>query len=133
MDSVFDDRRYLIPFRAALLPQIFTDVLVIGGGVAGMCAALAASAHGEVILVAKGGLADSNTYWAQGGIAAVVDEFTRVCLAPEVKLLSLDARIWKIQLAMFKPDLLFVESGCFVESGRRVDVGPLVLHCQPIV
>ena len=74
MDSVFDDRRYLIPFRAALLPQIFTDVLVIGGGVAGMRAALAASEHGDVIVVSKGGLRDSNTYWAQGGVAAVLDE-----------------------------------------------------------
>lgn len=74
MDSVFDDRRYLIPFRAVLLPQIFTDVLVIGEGVAGQRAALAAAEHGDVIIVAKGQLRDSNTYWAQGGIAAVMSE-----------------------------------------------------------
>lgn len=74
MDSVFDDRRYLIPFRAVLLPQIFTDVLVIGEGVAGQRAALAAAEHGDVIIVAKGQLRDSNTYWAQGGIAAVISE-----------------------------------------------------------
>ncbi len=74
MDGVFDERRYLIPFRATLLPQIFTDVLVIGEGVAGQRAALAAAEHSEVIVVAKGELKDSNTYWAQGGIAAVVDE-----------------------------------------------------------
>ena len=29
-------RRYLVPFKASRLPQQFTDVLVIGGGVAGM-------------------------------------------------------------------------------------------------
>ncbi|MCC5830910.1 MAG: L-aspartate oxidase [Phycisphaeraceae bacterium] len=72
MNKLFDERRYLIPFRTALLPQIFTDVLVIGGGLAGMCAAIEASSHSEVIVAYKGRLKDSNTYWAQGGIAAVV-------------------------------------------------------------
>jgi len=74
MHAAFDDRRYLIPFRATLLPQIFTDVLVIGGGVAGMRAALAASDTGEVIVTAKASLDQSNTHWAQGGVAAVLDE-----------------------------------------------------------
>lgn len=69
-----DDRRYLIPFRATLLPQIFTDTLVIGGGVAGLRAAISAREHGDVIVAAKGGIKDSNTYWAQGGVCVVVDE-----------------------------------------------------------
>ncbi len=69
-----DDRRYLIPFRATLLPQIFTDTLVIGGGVAGLRAAIAAHEHGDVIIAAKGGIKDSNTYWAQGGVCVVIDE-----------------------------------------------------------
>lgn len=73
MHRVFDERRYLIPFRSALLPQIFTDVLVIGCGVAGMRAAIAASAHGDVILTHKRQLKHSSTYWAQGGVAAVID------------------------------------------------------------
>ncbi len=78
MHTIFDQRRYLIPFRATLLPQIFTDVLVIGCGVAGMRAALAAAtgkaANGhptDVIITTKGQIKDSNTYWAQGGIATV--------------------------------------------------------------
>lgn len=74
MHPAIDERRYLIPFRAALLPQIFTDVLVIGGGVAGLRAALAAAEHGEVIVTLKADLKQSNTYWAQGGIAAVLAE-----------------------------------------------------------
>jgi L-aspartate oxidase len=74
MHSIFDERRYLIPFRAVLLPQIFTDVLVIGSGVAGLRAALAAADHSDVIVLAKGELKQSNTSWAQGGIAAVLDE-----------------------------------------------------------
>jgi len=72
MHPSFDQRRYLIPFRAVLLPQIFTDVLVIGAGVGGLRAALAAAEHSEVIVLAKSKLAQSNTAWAQGGIAAVL-------------------------------------------------------------
>lgn len=74
MNAVFSERRYLIPFRATLLSQIFTDVLVIGGGVAGMRAALAAAEHSDVILTSKGPVEQSNTYWAQGGIACVFDQ-----------------------------------------------------------
>jgi len=74
MQSVFSERRYLIPFRATLLSQIFTDVLVIGSGVAGMRAALAAAEHSDVIITGKGHIEQSNTYWAQGGIACVFDQ-----------------------------------------------------------
>lgn len=74
MHPAFDSRRYLIPFRSSLLPQIFTDTLVIGGGVGGLRAAVAAAEHGEVIVLAKEDAATSNTAWAQGGIAVVLDE-----------------------------------------------------------
>jgi L-aspartate oxidase len=66
-------RRYLIPFNGARLPQQFTDVLVIGGGVAGLRAAIAAADAGaEVLLLTKDTVAESNTWYAQGGIAAVL-------------------------------------------------------------
>src|SRR3954447_15196521 len=74
MLPLFDERRYLIPFRATLLPQIFADVLIIGGGVAGLRAALAAPDHGDVIVASKADLQQSNTYWAQGGISAVIEK-----------------------------------------------------------
>ena len=73
MHPIFDERRYLIPFRATLLPQIFTDTLVVGAGVAGLRAALEAAEFGDVIVAGKGEIKHSSTYWAQGGIAAVLD------------------------------------------------------------
>ena len=72
MQPIFDQRRYLIPFRLTLLPQIFTDTLVIGAGVAGLRAAVAAAEHGEVIVLSKAPLSQTNTAWAQGGVAAVL-------------------------------------------------------------
>src|SRR5258706_790384 len=66
-------RRYLIPFNAARLPQQFTDVLVIGGGVAGLRAAIAAAEAGaEGLLLTKDTVGESNTWFAEGGIAAVL-------------------------------------------------------------
>ncbi len=74
MERVYDTRRYLIPFRSTLLPQIFTDILIVGSGVAGQRAAIAASQAGaECIILSKTTLAQTNTAWAQGGIAAVLD------------------------------------------------------------
>ncbi|MGN6368483.1 MAG: L-aspartate oxidase [Phycisphaerae bacterium] len=64
-------RRYLVPFKAHRLPHVLTDALVIGGGVAGLRAALEAARFGDVLLVTKGDLKESNTYYAQGGIASV--------------------------------------------------------------
>jgi len=70
--TIYRDRRLLIPFRSALLPQIFTDTLVIGTGVAGLRSAIEAARHGDVIVMAKESVDHSNTSWAQGGIAAVL-------------------------------------------------------------
>ena len=69
MSDLLDQRRYLIPFRSSLLPQIFTETLVIGAGAAGLRAALGASAVGDVILLAKHPADLSNTVLAQGGVA----------------------------------------------------------------
>lgn len=50
------------------------DFLVIGSGLAGISFALKASRHGKVALLSKSVLADTNTAYAQGGIAAVINE-----------------------------------------------------------
>jgi L-aspartate oxidase len=47
-------------------------ILVVGSGIAGLIAALELSRQHEVTLVTKAKLADSNTRWAQGGIAAAM-------------------------------------------------------------
>ena len=47
------------------------DFIVIGSGVAGLSFALKAAAHGQVAIVTKRAPADSNTAWAQGGVACV--------------------------------------------------------------
>ncbi len=48
-----------------------TDFLVIGGGIAGMTFALRAAEHGRVVVLLKGGPFETNTAYAQGGIASV--------------------------------------------------------------
>ena len=51
------------------------DVAVIGAGAAGLFAALAAAEEGaHVVLVSRSPLAQSASYWAQGGIAAALAE-----------------------------------------------------------
>jgi L-aspartate oxidase len=49
------------------------DVLVIGSGAAGLTAALRLAPHARVAVISKGDLNQGSTWWAQGGIAAVLD------------------------------------------------------------
>ena len=50
------------------------DVLIIGSGAAGLTAALVLAEQRKVLVLAKGALDGGSTSWAQGGIAAVLDE-----------------------------------------------------------
>ena len=55
--------------------KIQTDFLVIGSGIAGLSFALKVADYGQVILLTKTQLEETNTRYAQGGIAAVTDRF----------------------------------------------------------
>ncbi|KAA5538869.1 L-aspartate oxidase [Roseiconus nitratireducens] len=65
--------RYLIPFDTRHAVHRFTDILIIGGGLAGQRAANAVAPHLRVLIVTKGQLRESNSHYAQGGIAGVLD------------------------------------------------------------
>lgn len=50
------------------------DFLVVGSGIAGLSFALKAAQHGKVLIVTKANEDESNTKYAQGGVAVVVDK-----------------------------------------------------------
>jgi L-aspartate oxidase len=67
-------RRYLASFDTAALPQTATNVVIIGSGVAGLRAAIEAARHGKVTVLTKESASESNTDYAQGGVAAVLSK-----------------------------------------------------------
>lgn len=48
------------------------DVLIIGGGIAGLWCAYHAAPKGDVVVLNKGSFEEANTFWAQGGMAAAL-------------------------------------------------------------
>jgi L-aspartate oxidase len=54
--------------------RITTDFLVIGGGVAGLRAAVELAGHGEVLVVTKDAPSESSSEYAQGGVAVVLSD-----------------------------------------------------------
>ena len=66
-------RRYLIGFDPRDLPHHFTDVLIIGGGLAGLRTALGLDPSLRALVVTKDEVRESNSNYAQGGIAGVLD------------------------------------------------------------
>ncbi len=66
-------RSCLTSFDPRDLPHHFTDVLVIGGGLAGLRAALGIPQPHRVLVVTRDAVRESNSAYAQGGIAGVLD------------------------------------------------------------
>ena len=64
--------RYLVPVSPKKAVHRFADVLVIGGGIAGLRAALEIPPELSVLVVTKDRVAESNSSYAQGGIAGVL-------------------------------------------------------------
>jgi len=63
--------RYLVAFHPKRIPHHFVDVLVVGGGIAGLRATMAVDPRLSTLVVTKDELEESNSNYAQGGIATV--------------------------------------------------------------
>lgn len=80
--------RYIYSYPDLVSKTCQTDCIIVGGGIAGLYTALALPSSCRITLITKAGLEDSNTFQAQGGIAAVLSEqdsaalhFQDTCLA----------------------------------------------------
>src|ERR1700740_2664541 len=72
MPTMSFPHRYLVQFNPKQTPHYFTDILVIGGGIAGLRAALEVPSSLDVLVVTKDTIQQSNSSYAQGGIAGVL-------------------------------------------------------------
>jgi len=130
-------RRYLTAFDTASLPQVFTDVLIIGSGVAALRAALEAAGPLHVTIVTKGDLTESNSYYAQGGVAAAVgpDDSVESHVADTVATgCGLSDEAVARQVVGAAPDCIreLVEWGAdFDKTGSRLSAGREGGHSAP--
>lgn len=65
--------RYLVPIEPKRCGNYFTDILIIGGGLAGLRAAHEIDPSLHTLILTKDKLEESNSSYAQGGIASVWD------------------------------------------------------------
>ena len=66
--------RYLINFDLSRIRKTYTDFLIVGSGIAGLYTSLKLSPLGEVTILTKNKLTESNTEYAQGGIAVALGD-----------------------------------------------------------
>ena len=71
------------------------DFLVMGAGVAGLRAAVELARHGEVLVVTKESLGESNTHYAQGGIAVATEGEADVALHLEDTVNAGDGLVYR--------------------------------------
>lgn len=70
-------RRYIFSGELKGLPVEERDVLIVGSGIAGLYAGLNIAPEKRVMIIAKEEIDGANSWLAQGGIAAVIDESDR--------------------------------------------------------
>ncbi|MGB6746129.1 MAG: L-aspartate oxidase [Terracidiphilus sp.] len=71
------------------------DFLVMGAGVAGLRAAVELAQHGDVLVVTKESLGESNTHYAQGGIAVAMEGGEDVALHLEDTVNAGDGLVYR--------------------------------------
>lgn len=71
------------------------DFLVMGAGVAGLRAAIELAGHGDVLVVTKESLGESNTHYAQGGIAVALEGDRDVALHLEDTVKAGDGLVYR--------------------------------------
>jgi L-aspartate oxidase len=112
-------------------------IVVIGSGIAGLVAAVEASRNHDVVLVTKSNLAESNTHYAQGGIAAVTSKNDTVaehiadtlsaganyCFEPAVEALCIEGPNRIKDLVQFGVD--------FDKAGSDFALGLEAAHSHP--
>ena len=76
--------------------RINTEVLIIGSGISGLLAALELSKKYSVTILSKSNLNDCSTAWAQGGIAAVINNNDHINNHVEDTLNAIKNRLGKL-------------------------------------
>jgi L-aspartate oxidase len=71
------------------------DFLVMGAGVAGLRAAIELARHGDVLVVTKESLSESNTHYAQGGVAVAMEGDQDVALHLEDTINAGDGIVYR--------------------------------------
>ncbi len=114
---------------------VSTDVLIIGTGGAGLALALHLADHCQVAVLTKFDLTDGSTYWAQGGIAAVLDAEDSIESHVEDTLIAgaglCDPKIVRLTVENSKAsiDWLINQGVPFTEEkGHKADYPQLHLH-----
>ena len=94
------------------------DFVVVGAGVAGLRAALDLAAQGSVLVVTKESVRESNTHYAQGGIAVALEGDEDVALHLEDTLVAGDGLVNRAAAEVLvrwrKPDGTLVLPGAFI-------------------
>lgn len=75
--------------------RVTVDYLVVGAGVAGLRAAVELAEHGEVLVVTKESLDESNTHYAQGGIAVAMEGDNDIALHLEDTVKAGDGLVYR--------------------------------------